>query len=308
MTGSVFTLAHLSDIHLGPMPRARRRDLFSKRVLGYVNWHRGRKLVHRPDILNVLTRDLIEREPDHIAVTGDLVNIGLPEEFVLAAEWLRQLGPPDQVTAIPGNHDAYVRLHPDYGTGHWRPYMQANDSGEALIATPSTAFPFVRRFGDIALVGLSSAIPTMPFIAAGRLGSAQRALLGLALEELGRQGLFRVILIHHPPLPGQASWRRGLRDARALKEIIEQKGAELVLHGHDHAQTVHQLETATGPAIVVGVPSASEAVAGRRPAARYNEYRVERVDDGWRCEMVGRAVADTAAHVWECERRVLRYR
>ena len=157
------------------MPRARRRDLLGKRVLGYVNWHRGRKLVHRRDILDVLTRDLVERQPDHIAVTGDLVNLGLPEEFLLAAEWLHHLGPPDRVTAIPGNHDAYVRLHPERGTGHWRPFMEANEAGEALIRTPPTAFPFVRRFGDVALVALSSAIPTMPFIAAGRLGSAQRA-------------------------------------------------------------------------------------------------------------------------------------
>jgi 3',5'-cyclic AMP phosphodiesterase CpdA len=304
----VFTLAHLSDIHLGPMPRARRRDLFGKRVLGYVNWHRGRKLVHRPDILNVLTRDLIEQEPAHIAVTGDLVNIGLPDEFILAAEWLHHLGSPGKVTAIPGNHDAYVRLHPDHGTGHWRPYMQSNDAGEAHLRTPPGGFPFVRRFGDIALVALSSAIPTMPFVAAGRLGSAQRAFLGLALEELGRQGLFRIVLIHHPPLPGQAGWRRGLRDAKALKDILMDKGVELVLHGHDHAQTVHKLETVAGPAFVIGVPSASEAVAGRIPAARYNEYRIERVDGGWSCEMVGRAVADTAAHVWECERRVLRHR
>ena len=303
---SLFTLAHLSDIHLSPMPRARRRDLFGKRVLGYVNWHRGRKLVHRRDILDVLTRDLVEREPDHIAVTGDLVNLGLPEEFLLAAEWLHHLGPPDRVTAIPGNHDAYVRLHPESGTGHWRPFMEANEAGEALIRTPPTGFPFVRRFGDVALVALSSAIPTMPFIAAGRVGSAQRAFLGLALQELGRAGLFRVVLIHHPPLPGQASWRRGLRDAKAMMSILKEAGAELVLHGHNHEQTVFEFDTVTGPAVVVGVPSASEAVSGRIPAARYNEYRIARVGNGWACEMVGRAVADTAAHVWECERRLLR--
>jgi len=300
-----FTLAHLSDIHLSPMPRARRRDLFGKRVLGYVNWHRGRKFVHRRDILDVLTRDLVEREPDHVAVTGDLVNLGLPEEFLAAAEWLRHLGPPDKVTAIPGNHDAYVRLHPDHGTGHWRPFMEANAPGAAIMPTPLMDFPFVRRFGDVALVALSSAIPTMPFIAAGRLGPTQRAHLALALDELGRKGLFRVVLIHHPPLPGQAGWRRGLRDARALKKVLQEHGAELVLHGHDHVQTVHELETATGPAAIVGVPSASEAVAGRIPAARYNEYRIDKVAGGWRCDMVGRAVSDTAAHVWECEHRVL---
>jgi hypothetical protein len=53
------------------------------------------------------------------------------------------------------------------------------------------------------------------------------------------------------------------------------------------------------------VPSASEAVAGRIPAARYNEYRIDKVAGGWRCDMIGRAVADTADRVWECEHRVL---
>jgi 3',5'-cyclic AMP phosphodiesterase CpdA len=184
--------------------------------------------------------------------------------------------------------------------------MESNEAGAALIRTPPTAFPFVQRFGDIALIALSSAIPTMPFIAAGSLGSAQRSLLGLALEELGRQGLFRVVLIHHPPLAGQANWRRGLRDAKELTSLLKEKGAELVLHGHNHEQTLFELETVTGPAIVVGVPSASEAVSGRIPAARYNEYRIGKVNNGWQCEMVGRAVADSNTHVWECERRILR--
>ena len=302
----MFTLAHLSDIHLSPMPRARRRDLLGKRVLGYVNWHRGRKLVHRREILDLITRDIVERKPDHIAVTGDLVNLGLPEEFLRAAEWLHHLGRPDRVTAIPGNHDAYVRLHPERTIGHWLPYMQANEAGELLVPTPPTHFPFVRRFGDVAIVALSSAIPTMPFIAAGRLGSAQRKLLAEALHRLGHENLFRVVLIHHPPLIGQGSWRRGLRDARAFTSILKEHGAELVLHGHNHEQTMVELDTASGPAIVVGVPSASEAVAGRIPAARYNEYRIARKDGGWHIEMVGRAVAASPQHVFECERRILR--
>jgi 3',5'-cyclic AMP phosphodiesterase CpdA len=304
----VFTLAHLSDIHLSPMPRAKRGDLMGKRMLGYVNWHRGRKLVHRRDVLDVLTRDLIERKPDHIAVTGDLVNLGLPEEFLRAAEWLHHLGPPTQVTAIPGNHDAYVRLHPESGTRHWQPYMQANAAGELLVPTPPTLFPFVRRFDDVAIVALSSAVPTMPFVAAGKIGSTQRALLAEALARLGREDLFRVVLIHHPPLPGQASWRRGLRDAGRLRNVLRTHGVELVLHGHNHEQTMLELDTASGQAIVVGVPSASEAVEGRIPAARYNEYSIARTNGGWRCEMIGRSVAATPEHVWESERRVLRER
>jgi 3',5'-cyclic AMP phosphodiesterase CpdA len=302
----LFTLAHLSDIHLSPMPRARRRELMSKRVLGYVNWHRGRKYVHRREILDLVTRDIAEQAPDHVAVTGDLVNLGLPEEFLRAAEWLHHLGPPDKVTAIPGNHDAYVRMHPEAGTRHWRPYMQANPAGEAMFPTPEDRFPFVRRFGEVGLVALSSAIPTMPFIAAGKVGSPQREDLGRALDALKAEGLFRVVLIHHPPLRVQAGWHRGLRDAGKFKKILQQHGAELILHGHNHEQTVLEFPTATGPAIVVGVPSASEAVEGRAPAARYNQYAIARDGGGWQVEMIGRSVAGPPEHVWESERRLLR--
>lgn len=304
----MFTLAHLSDIHLSPLPKIRRRDLMSKRALGYFNWHRGRKYVHRREILDLVTADVVDQAPDHIAVTGDLVNLGLPEEFKRAAEWLHQLGPPTKVTAIPGNHDAYVRLHPEAGTGQWRPYMEANDAGQALFATPPERFPFVRRFGDIALVALSSAIPTMPFIAAGKVGSPQRELLGAALDALAEAGLFRVVLIHHPPLRRQAGWYRGLRDAGKFKKILFRHGAELVLHGHNHEQTVLEFATMTGPAIIVGVPSASEAVDGRAPAARYNQYRISKARDGWRVEMIVRSVTGSPSQLRESERRLLRAR
>jgi len=70
---------------------------------------------------------------------------------------------------------------------------------------------------------------------------------------------------------------------------------------------VHELPTATGPALVIGVPSASEAVEGRIPAARYNTYSIARQRTGWHVEMAGRA-AGAAGHVFECERRVLRER
>ncbi|MGD9501799.1 MAG: metallophosphoesterase [Methyloceanibacter sp.] len=306
MSDPVFTLAHLSDIHLSPMPRVKRRELMSKRVLGYVNWHRGRKYVHRREILDLITSDVTAQAPDHIAVTGDLVNLGLPEEFLRAAAWLKDLGPPHHVTAIPGNHDAYVRLHPEAGTHRWRPYMVANEAGAALFPTPATLFPFVRRFGDVAIVATSSAIPTMPFIAAGKIGSLQRNFLAAALDELANAGLFRVVLIHHPPLRRQAGWHRGLRDAGKVTRILRQHGAELVLHGHSHMQSVHELPTATGTALIVGVPSASEAVEGRIPAARYNAYNIARAGGGWQVEMVGRAVGD--GDVFECERRVLKAR
>ncbi len=279
----------------------------SKRLLGYVNWHRGRKIVHRREVLDALTADLKHMDPDHTAVTGDLVNIGLKEEFVRAADWLVTLGGPDDVSVVPGNHDAYVRLKHGHGTARWEPYMASNRAGRALQEPTLNAFPSLRCFGDIALIGLSSAIPTAPFVAAGHLGRPQRHALSLLLKKLGEQGLFRIVMIHHPPLPGQTDWRRGLRDDRKLKRLFGRCGVELVLHGHLHQATVEVMETISGQAQIVGVPSASAAIEGsRKPLGRYNLYQIERKKDAWRCEMIGRTVTDATGNVREIERRMLR--
>ena len=185
--------------------------------------------------------------------------------------------------------------------------MESNAAGERLFPTPPERFPFVRRFGDVALDRAVLGHPDHAVHRRGqdRLGTA-RASWPTRSTGLSRRDLFRVVLIHHPPLRDQAGWHRGLRDAGRFTRVLKQHGAELVLHGHNHAQTVHELPTATGPAIVVGVPSASEAVEGRIPAARYNEYSASRgtaTAGAWRWSAARSQPPD---HVWESERRVLR--
>src|SRR5262245_20870630 len=104
----MFVLAHLSDPHLAPLPRPRIAELASKRLTGYLNWLRKRRAIHESDVLAAIVRDLSSQRPDHIAVTGDLVNIALPAEFENARRWLDRLGPAADVSLVPGNHDAYV--------------------------------------------------------------------------------------------------------------------------------------------------------------------------------------------------------
>jgi 3',5'-cyclic AMP phosphodiesterase CpdA len=93
------------------------------------------------------------------------------------------------------------------------------------------------------------------------------------LETTRHAGLVRVVLLHHPPLPGLSSASHELTDAAALTNVLAAHGAELVLHGHEHRR---MLNTATGPdgAIpVVGVPSASAARQnGRDPLAAGHLY------------------------------------
>jgi len=93
----MFRLAHLSDPHL-PMPPARAAQLLNKRVTGYYNWWRHRVHLHVPQALAGIVADIKAQKPDHIALTGDLVNVALPQEFRRAAEWLaafdRRVGAP----------------------------------------------------------------------------------------------------------------------------------------------------------------------------------------------------------------------
>ena len=95
----MFVLAHLSDPHLGPIPTPRARELANKRGLGFINWYRGRHAVHRPEVLALVERDIAARDVDHIAVTGDLVNLALTAEFAAAHQWLARLGPPSAASS-----------------------------------------------------------------------------------------------------------------------------------------------------------------------------------------------------------------
>ena len=301
-----FTLAHLSDVHLQPMPPFGPAHWRPKRVLGYANWVRNRKGAHLRQVVDRLVADMDAQKPDHIAVTGDLVNIGLPQEHVRALEWLQSLGPPDRVTVIPGNHDIYVRLLLDPGAMRWGAYMASNADGAQFVAKGNAGFPFVRRFGRIALVGVNSAVPMPPVIAAGRVGREQLARLADILEALARQRLMRIVLIHHPPLPGQASWSRGLRDAAQLEQVFATHGAELVLHGHNHMNTLAACHWGDVSVPVIGIASASIGKTYTdEPLARYNLLCFHPTEAGHRIELIGRGLSKPGAPVVELERRWL---
>ena len=299
----MFVLAHLSDPHLGPLPAPRWRELLGKRATGYVNWRRKRHLIHRGEVLSRIVADLKAQAADHVAVTGDLVNISLPGEYAPARTWLAALGPPHEVTLVPGNHDLYVRGAARYPHLHWSDYMRADEGEPAADATP---FPFVRRRGPLALLGISSALPTAPFLATGRLGAGQIARLAAALDRCAGEGRFRVVLIHHPPLSAPSRRLKRLVDGAELRAALARHGAELVIHGHDHEHSVIELAGPRRPIPVVGVPSASAVPPGEHDAAGYNLYRIEGRAGAWRCELVARGLAsDGDPAVVEIKRTML---
>jgi 3',5'-cyclic AMP phosphodiesterase CpdA len=276
----MFVLAHLSDPHLSPLPVPAVSELIGKRVTGYLNWRLRRGAHHSRQVLDALIDDLVALRPDHVAVTGDIANLALKAEFAAGRAFLARLGEPERVTFVPGNHDVYVRATAGMHLTDWREYLE----GDEPLDPP---FPFLRRRGPIALVGLSTAVPTPPFFASGRLGRAQIDRLAALLAELRKQPCFRVVLIHHPPA-GERPWLKRLEDAAAFRALIARHGAELILTGHDHIASLTEIEGPERPVPVVQVPSTSAVFDDPRGGGAYNLYRIAGTPGAWSCEMESR--------------------
>lgn len=292
----MFTLAHLSDPHLAPLPKPHWSELLSKRVTGYINWQRRRRFIHDPAVLAKIAADMKSQAPDHIAVTGDIANIALPAEFPRGRDWLESLGPAKDVTFVPGNHDVYVQEAATYAVRQWGAQM-SDDDGIA-------GFPFLRRRGPLALIGVTSGVPTAPLLATGWLGTLQLAGLAETLNQLKTENLFRVLLIHHPPV-SKAGQHKRLLDAPVLLRIIAAHGADLVLHGHDHLHMLNWLNGPNGTRVpAVGVPSASAAPGTSKDAAAYNLYRIDGAPGDWHCEIISRGI-DPAGKIVEQRRLML---
>jgi 3',5'-cyclic AMP phosphodiesterase CpdA len=267
----MFRLVQVSDPHFQSFRLSSIRQLLGKRAVGALNLLVRRRRKHRMELLQALLEDLRGRSFDHLALTGDLCNVALASEWDAALRWIAATGlPADRVTVIPGNHDAYV------------PEVVRDGSFERLFAvfqTPdlrldSATYPFVRFRGEVALVCVSTGVPTGDLGAWGRVGEAQLARLETLLAMPEVKAHRRVVLIHHPPVVNRPGEDRNLRDRAALQAVLARTGAELVLHGHDHRDFWNELPGPGSRIPVVGAGSASYA-GGPAKRARYNVYEID---------------------------------
>lgn len=239
-----FRFAHISDLHLPPLPQVSIGQILNKRLLGYLSWHRKRKHRHRAEVLSALQQQLSHQKPDHICISGDITNIGLAQEFIMAARWLRDLAPENQISFVPGNHDTYVADSVGLMQEFLQPWLPEY-------------FPSMTRRGDVIFIGISTAVATAPFLATGRIDAKQYQGLEQALKDGEKQGLFRVVMLHHPPIPRQLNRRKSLDNVDKLYQLIKNSGAELVLHGHGHHPVRETIDTDYLSIPVFGAGSAS---------------------------------------------------
>ena len=288
---AMFRLAHISDVHLGPLPAVTYRELASKRVVGYVNWQRNRRHFLHDGVIDTIVNDIRNAGSDHLAVTGDLVNLALDGEIELARQWLETLGDPHDVSVVPGNHDAYVPGAFDKICRAWAPWMTGDGQAEPV---GRHTFPYMRVRGPVALIGISTARATAPFMANGFFREGQARRLAALLDDAAGRGLCRVVMIHHPPVKGAVGQHKRLFGIGRFQQVIARHGAELVLHGHSHLPSLYWIGTARKPVPVVGVAAAGQGTGGHNPPAHYNLIEISAQDADWRIHLERHGLTGTA--------------
>lgn len=299
-------IAHFSDLHVLALEGVGWARYMNKRLTGVANlalrrapldelsgaWRAAaermpkrfrKKDFHRTEFVRTVAREIAKTRVDHVAITGDVTNLALEPEFAAARTILEgelHLGPGD-ISLVPGNHDLYTR-----GALKQRRFGQffadyTHCDIDAGVDIGSGHFPYVKLRGPCAIIGLSSAVPRLPFVAAGVLGNAQLDALSRALEHPEVKRRAPVILLHHPPLGPQSKTKmitEGLHDAAEFQERLQALPRGLVLHGHLHKRMQGRIPTKWGALTVVGAASASLHHEHEARMSGFNVYEFD--DDG----------------------------
>lgn len=297
-------IAHFSDLHVLALEGVPSHRFFNKRFTGWVNLRVKRAHKHRPAHVRAVAREITRAKVDHVVITGDLTNLALEQEFVAVRELLEQdLGlDPNQISAVPGNHDLYTRgaQRDQRFTKYFHDYV-ASDLPELCADIPLGRFPFVKLRGPVAIIGLSSAVPRPPLMASGELGKLQLEAFSRILEHAEVQKRTPVILLHHPihnPPTKMKTFVEGLWDADALIAKVAGLHRGLVLHGHLHVRRQRALGTPVGELLSVGATSASLQHDHEHKMAGFNLYEF---DDSGALGKVEAHVLDTTTEQFKIE-------
>lgn len=278
----MFKLAHISDIHLGPLPPVSKRELVSKRIAGYINWKRNRSKHQDQNITASLLKYMNSLNPDHQIITGDLINLGLDSEIENAQKWLEKSFAPRDTTVICGNHDAYVRGSLAKAFKAWSPWI-VGDKNKPIKTDKD--FPSVRRRGKISIISCNSARASAPFLATGYFKYDQAIRLKEILEVERKTGQCRIVIIHHAPFPNATQKHKRLLGLNNFLQVIKTEGAELILHGHTHLDTHSKIKGPDSDVPVICVPAAYQWAGHKKPASGVNIYNIEKSDKTWQIEV-----------------------
>lgn len=181
----------------------------------------------------------LKPRPDAIVLTGDLVDLGRPDEYEYLQSLLAPLAMP--LYAIPGNHDAREAMRNAFRASGYLP-----EAGFLQFAVDDW---------PIRLVGLDTLIPGE---GGGELCAERLAWLDRTLGQ--KPNVPTLVLMHHPPFPTGIGHmdKIGLKGSDGFATVMARHPqVEAVLCGHLH----RTIQTQIGGRRVLTAPSPAHQVA-----------------------------------------------
>lgn len=283
----------ITDIHFAKFTGVSPLSFFNFRFAGLIDWMIKRRSFFSNKIRERLREDILCQEFDALVIAGDLTTLALSIEFKQAIDFVDSLKfSPANILVIPGNHDAYLLsslkhsvfehvfssyiedfnkdavLNPYKGT-------TLRDLAHGNISPRYEYWPQTRIIQSkdskttIRLVGLNSAIPSLPLTSWGKLGNQQLSKLNSLLAD--NEHVPTVISVHHPPALSVEEKRKRLIDGNQLLEICRNSSANIkaIVHGHLHRLEFHTVQGVHGELPIIGAPSSVAMTTDRSRAARY---------------------------------------
>lgn len=242
--GRPFVLAQISDLHL--------------KAGGRISYG----VFDAAEMLRACVKQLLSQKqlPDAVAITGDLTDLGLPEEYALLRELLAPLEMP--VYLIPGNHDR-------------RDAMCAAFPEHAYLRESPDRIRYAIEAHALRIVALDTLVEGE---SGGDLDEASLAWLDRTLA--GAPGHPTVVLMHHPPFKTYIGHldKFGLRDPVPLAAVIERHPqVHAILSGHVHRPIQARFAgtvASTSPSVAHQVPVDLDTEAPSRFAMEPPAYRL----------------------------------
>lgn len=181
----------------------------------------------------------LDPQPDLIVFTGDLADLGRPEEYEFLKSLLAPL--PQRVIAVPGNHDA-------------RDPMRAAFAADGYLPRNGFLHFALDDAGPLRIVGLDT---TVPGEGRGELCAERLDWLDVALAR--QPGRPTLLLMHHPPFATGIGHMDeiGLAGREAFADIVARHPqVEGILCGHLH----RHIQTTVGGRRALTAPSPAHQV------------------------------------------------
>ena len=277
---AVRRIAHLSDLHLleaGPVA-----SLLQGLAIRFVSLGRAIDARGRVRKLERALAAVVRAGVDHLVVTGDLTEVGAPAQFEALAEILHgSCIPPENVTLVPGNHNAYTSGEA------WRCELEG-----PLFACRGTSAhregQVVDR-GDVVFLPLDVSCPPVdhPGAAGEFRPDAAAALEARFADPAFAHKALVVVEHHHPYAHDQSAWQwvDGLRGSARLMDALARHPHVQLLHGHLH-KAVDKL-VGLGKSRILGAPAIVEDEPGAPRVRLYAAPRWDARGGGAVCGVTG---------------------